>query len=72
MQPANRSIKVANFASEKFVGTLNEVTISLGELVVPMDFLVVEETPYDIIIGLPTMIQVRARPDYYRMALKIH
>ena len=54
------------------MGTLNEVPISMGELVVPMDFLVLEETPYDILIGLPTMIQLRARPDYYRMVLKIH
>ncbi len=72
MQPKNRSIKVANCASEKCVGTLNEVPISLGELVVPMDFLVLEETPYDILIGLPTMIQLRAHLDYYRMVLKIH
>ncbi len=38
MQPTNCSIKVANCASEKCVGTLNEVPISLGELVVPIDF----------------------------------
>ncbi len=37
-----------------------------------MDFLVLEKTPYDIVIGLPTMIQLRARPDYYRTVLKIH
>ena len=72
MQPTNMSIKVANCASEKFVGTLNEVPISLGELVVPMNFLVLDDTPYDILIGLPTMIQLGARPDYYRMVLKIH
>ncbi len=71
-QPTNRCIKVANCASEKCVGTLNEVLISMGELVVPMDFLVLEETPYDILIGLPTMIQLRSRTDYYRVVLKIH
>ena len=72
MQTTNQSIKVASCASEKCVGTLNEVPISFGELVVSMDFLVLEETPYDILFGLPTMIQLRARPDYYRMVLKIH
>ena len=56
MQSTNRSIKVANCASENCVGTLNEVPISLGELAVPMRFLVLDETPYDILIGLPTMI----------------
>ena len=38
----------------------------------PTDFLVLEETSYDILIGLPTMIQLLAYPDYYRMVLKIH
>ncbi len=38
MKPTNRTIKVANYASEKCVGTLDEVTISVGELVVPMIF----------------------------------
>ena len=35
-QPTNRSIKVANCASEKCVSRLNEVPTSMGELVVPM------------------------------------
>ena len=54
------------------MGTLNEVPISMGELVVSMDFLILEETPNDVFIVSPTMIQLRARPDYYRMVLKIH
>ncbi len=69
MQTTNRSIKFASCVSEKCVGIFDEVPISLGELKVPMDFLVLEENPYDILIGSPTMIQLRARPDYYRMVL---
>ncbi len=72
MQYTNRSIKVANCASEKCVGSLNEVPISVRKLVVPIDFVVQHENPYDILIGLTTMIQLRARPDYYRMVLKVH
>ena len=72
MQLTKGSIKVANFASEKCVGTLNEVPICLGDLVVPMDFLVLDQTPYDIIVGMPTMIQLRAHLDYYHMVLKIN
>ncbi len=72
VKSTNRTIKVANCASEKCLGTLDEVPISMGEFVLPMDFLVLEETPYDILIGLLTMIQLRVRPDYYRMVLKIH
>ena len=51
-QPTNRSAEVANCASEKRVVTLSEVPVSLGELVVPMHFQVLEQTPYDILIGL--------------------
>ncbi len=64
MQTTNGPIKVANCASEKCVGTLNEVPISSEDLVVPMDFLIPEETLYDILISLPTMVQLRARSDY--------
>ncbi len=42
IQPTNGSIKVAKCASEKCGDTLNEVSISLGKLVVPMDSLVLE------------------------------
>ncbi len=40
MQYTNRSIKYANCASEKSVGTLNVVQISMRELLVPLDCLV--------------------------------
>ena len=62
MKPTNRAIKVANCASEKCMGTLDEVPISMGELVVTLYFLVLEETRYDILIRIPTMIQLLARP----------
>ncbi len=44
MQTSNRLIKVANCALEKCMGTLNEVPLGMGELLVPMDFLLLEET----------------------------
>ena len=72
MQSTNCSIKVAHCTSEKFEGTLNDVPISMGELTVPMDFSVLEETPYNILSGLPAMIQLCSRPDYSRRVLNIH
>ncbi len=72
MQPTNQSIKVANCATEKCLGTLNEVPIGLGEPVVPMGLLVLEETQHDILIDLPTTIQLFARSDYHHTVLKIH
>ncbi len=56
MMPTNRFIKVANCASEKYVGTLTEVPVSVGGLVIPMNFLVLKENQYEILIGLPNMI----------------
>ncbi len=38
MKPTNRAIKVANSALEKCMGTLKEIPISMGDLVIPMDF----------------------------------
>ncbi len=56
MQPTVLS-KLRTVLRKKCVGTLNEVSTSMGELVVPMDFLVLEKTPYDILIGfLPVRI----------------
>ena len=43
----------------------------MGELVVPLEFLVIESSAYDLIIGVQTMIKLRARPDYYLMVLKV-
>ncbi len=54
------------------MSTLNEVPISMVEYIVPIGFLVSEETPCNLLIGLLTMIQLHARPDYFRMVLKIH
>ena len=70
MMPTTVWIKIANFAFDKSGGRLRDIAIQAGDLVVPLEFLVTENSPYDIIIGLPTMIKLRARPDYYRKALK--
>ena len=72
MMPTTRLIKVANCAFEKCVGHLRDVPIRMGELVVPLKFLVMVSSLYDAIIWLPRMIELRARPDYYRMVLKLH
>ncbi len=44
----------------------------MGELIIPLDFLLIEESLYDVIMGLSTMVRLRERPDYNRMLLKIH
>ena len=46
--------------------------IRMGELVVPLELFEIESSPYDETIGLPTVIKLRTRPDYYRMVLKVY
>ena len=70
--PTRRRFKVANGDSEPCLGALTDVPVSMGELTISLDFLVIGKSPYDAIIGLPTMITLRACPDYNRMLLKIH
>ena len=67
MMPTIQRIKVANCAFEKCVGHLRDVPIQIGELVGPLEFSLIEISPYDVIIGLPTMIKL-----YYRLVLKVH
>ena len=69
MMPTTRRIKFANCAFEKCVGHLRDVPIQMGELLLLLEFLVIESSPYDLIIGLPTMIKLRARPTYHCMVL---
>ncbi len=72
MTPTRCRTKVANGDSEPCLGALTGVPVSMGDLVIPLDFSVMEESPYHAIIGLPTMIKLRARPDYFLMLLRIH
>ena len=70
MMPTTREIKAADRTFEKCMIHLLELLIQVGVLVVLLQFLVVESSHYDVIIGLPTMIKLQARPDYYRWFLR--
>lgn len=70
--PTKRGIKVDNCSSERCVESLENVPVKMGELVVPLDLLILDGSPYDVIVGLTTMIHPRARPDYYQMLISIH
>ena len=69
--PTTRRIEVAHCVFQKCVGHLHDLLIHIRKLVSPLEFLVIESSPYDVIIGLQIMIELRARPDYYRMVLKV-
>lgn len=72
MMPKNRHIHVTNCSSERCFGSLENVPVQMGELVVCLDFLILDESACDVIVGLPIMIQLRDRSDYYRIMIKIH
>ena len=72
IMPTTRRIKVANCAFEKCVGYLRDVPIQMGELVVPLEFSVIESSLHDVIVGLLRMIKLRAMLEHYRMVLKLH
>lgn len=51
----NRHITVAGNGKREVIGELRGVPIKLGDLTVPLNFLVLADTPFEVIIGLPTM-----------------
>ncbi len=71
MMLTNRFSKICELCPEK-CGYVQGGTGKHGKVGSTNNFLVLEDTTYDILIGLPTMIQSRARPEYYRIVLKIH
>ena len=70
MMPTIRRIKVANCVFEKYICHLRDITIQMGELEITLEFLAIENSLYDVIIRLPTMIKLRAQSDYCRLFLR--
>ena len=51
---------MADGANAPCLGSLHQIPTSFGELIVKLDFLVVKGTPFDLIIGLPTLEGLQA------------
>ena len=69
--PTNRRIVVANGASDGCEGVVSNVPVAFGSIVMRLKFLVIENMPFDIIIGDPTQIQMKAKIDKYHATVKL-
>ena len=52
---------VADGKSSPCLGSLRQVSVSFGGLVSKMDFLVVTGTPYDVIVGMPSLEELLSK-----------
>ena len=69
--PASRQFTVANGDTSQCIGTVSSVPVSFTDLIVPIDFLVVLNTPFDLIIGCPTLEALAARLDLRKQMVKL-
>lgn len=69
---ANLLVNVSNFPSERFVGSIRNIAVGMGEFKIPHEFLNIDESQYEVIVRLRAMVQPRAQTNYYRFSLKIH
>ena len=53
--PTEKHITVVDGGNAPCPGSLHQIPTPFGELIVKLDFLVVKGTPFDLIIGLPTL-----------------
>lgn len=63
-QYTSKRIMVANGESSSCVGSLLDEPTIFGEQAVKLDFLVVNKSPFDLIIGLQTLTAMCARIDF--------
>ena len=71
LKPTQRSIKVSNGSTERWSGIAKIVPVRFGEITVYLDFFVLPEVPYKVIIGATSLTDNRARIDMYDQYVKI-
>ncbi len=65
LTPTERRIIVADLSTGGCKGIASDVPVVFGKVVVRLKFMVIESVPYDLIIGTPALVQIRARIDMY-------
>ena len=66
-----RRIIVADGTSGSCAGSISGIPVSFGSIVMHLDFLVVSSVPYDLIIGAPMLVEMRACIDMYQQTVTI-
>ena len=66
-----KGITVANGVNCPTLGSVKNVPISFDGETLHMDFLAVEGSPFDIVIGIPTMALLRTKLDFERQVVRM-
>ena len=63
IEPTTKKITVADGTMARCRGVVSDLPVHMDRIVCPMDFLVVDKPPVNVIIGMPTMETLRTRID---------
>ena len=69
--PTSRQITVANGDTSQCIETVSRVPVSFTDLIVPIHFLVVLNSPFDLIIGCPTLETMAAQLDLRKQMVRL-
>ena len=71
LSPMERHIIVTDGTSGSCAGSISGVQVRFGPIVVRLDFLVIASVPYDLTVGAPTLVEMRAWIDMYHQTVTI-
>ncbi len=71
LTPTERRIIVADGSTEGCKGIASDVPVCFGMIVVRLKFIVIESVPYDLILGTPALVHIRARIDMYSQTVQV-
>ena len=71
LSPKNRRIVVADGFTRDCAGVLEEIPVSIGDIVVRLNFMVIKLLTYDLIIGSPTLVDTCACMDLCHQTVKV-
>eukprot|EP00737_Agarophyton_chilense_P002013 gb/GEZJ01002278.1/.p1 GENE.gb/GEZJ01002278.1/~~gb/GEZJ01002278.1/.p1 ORF type:complete len:592 (+),score=68.54 gb/GEZJ01002278.1/:824-2599(+) len=69
--PTSRRVIVADGSAADVLGCVKGVSISFRKIGVPLDLLVVKNTPFDVIIGCPTLEALQAQLVFSRQQVSL-
>ncbi len=71
LSPKNRRIVVADGFTRDCAGVLEEIPVSIRNIVVRLNFMVIKLLTYDLIIGSPTSVDKCACIDLYHQTVTV-
>ena len=71
LSPTERRIIVADRTSGNCAGSISGIPVSFGSILMRLDFLVIASVPCDLIIGAPTLVEMRTCIYMYHQTVMI-